>query len=268
MVPNSVNYFSAFEENLQFPVSDYLKHSQPFWLKTGNAKAIVICLHGFGATTYESRPIGEAILTKNIDVAGFLFQGHGYRDEKYARQAMGKVRSEDWLQATRKEIAHARKHYEKVFLYGQSMGGIIALIMAREGLVDGIAVTAPALKLKTGVGFLAHLLGWWNKNAYITANPPFFNECYAFTNFRALKQLHYLAINGRKNLNKIKCPIFHAHSHNDQYVSPIVATWLTNQIKSIYILKWYDESDHTMPLDKAAEHIKMDISQFFSNCIN
>jgi carboxylesterase len=242
--------------------------ARPFWLKTEKSSAIVICLHGFGATTYESRPIGDALYQNGIDAAGFLFPAHGYKDNAMAKKAMANVKYSDWLQATREEIAQARKYYKQVFIYGQSMGGIIALIMAREGLVDAVAVTAPALKLPKGVGLGMHLLGWLNVNTKITANPPFFNECYDFTNLRSVKQLYLLAMEGRKNLEKITCRVFHAHSHNDDIIDPIVATWLYKSIGKNYRVEWYDQSGHTMPLDKETEHIKKDISQYFRNIID
>lgn len=261
-----MEFFSAFGNENELPTDLLLPHSRPVWLKGKTKKAIVICLHGFIATVYEARPIAEALFLAGIDAACPLFPAHGLKDEKAAEKAMSEVKYEQWLECIRQEIAFARKQYEKVFIYGQSMGGIVALRMAEEGLVDACATTAPAIKLPTGVGFGVKILGWANLNVHLTFNPKFFNEAYTFNNLRAVKQLQQMALLVRKDLQKIKCPLLSCHSPDDEAVSPKhVPKWLQAQIPHA-LIKWFS-GGHTMPLDVDAEKIKATIIEFFQSTL-
>ncbi|MHA1340445.1 MAG: alpha/beta hydrolase [Promethearchaeota archaeon] len=167
-IVDKINGLSAFrnipEEYLNYLWADalpfYFRHSKDNGY-TSSTSAIVICIHGYTATPYETRPIAMEVFKKGIDAVAPLLPGHGFKhlnDQK--KQLSRKMKKNNLFQFVRDEIAYARKNYEKVFIYGQSMGGVIALAMAGEGLVDGCATTAPALKLPFGTGFSCWLFGW------------------------------------------------------------------------------------------------------------
>ncbi len=221
-----MRYHSGFSSPTSIPSNLLFPKALPFWLKNNtevSKKAIVICIHGHGATTYESRPIAEHIFNKGIDVVGMILPAHGIEDIKQAQKAMGKVKMEDWLNAIRTEIKKAREIYDNVYIYGQSMGGAISLVMAAENLVEACAVTAPAIILPKIAGIITFLFGWLNINVLVNLeNEEIFNEVYAFRNMKDSKQLVNLARYTRKNLFKIICPTFVCHSHNDQIIDSTV----------------------------------------------
>ena len=71
--------------------------------------------------------------------------GHGYQKGGTSYKMWSSLNYLDFLEGLRNDIKIARKKYEKVFLFGQSMGGALALILAGEGLVDAVATTAPGI---------------------------------------------------------------------------------------------------------------------------
>jgi len=264
-------YYSGFSPKEFIPNNLLFPNADPFWLKhhsDDSKKAVVICVHGHGATTYESLPIAKQIFNKGIDVVGMILPAHGIKDIKHAQKAMGKVIMHDWLNAIRTEIKKAREIYDHVFIYGQSMGGAISLVMASENLVEACAVTSPAIILPKIAGIITFLLGWLNINVSVNLeNEEIFNEVYAFRNMKDSKQLVKLAKYTRKNLFKIRCPTLVCHSHNDQIIDPSVPKLIQNTAKSIVEIKWYDKSSHCMPLDVSGKQIGSDIGDFFKKLI-
>ena len=264
-------YYSGFSQKESIPNEILFPNAIPFWLKHNteeSKKFIVICVHGHGATTYEALPIAKEIFKKGIDVVGMILPAHGIKDIKQAQKAMGKVKMHDWLNAIRTEIKKAREIYEHVFIYGQSMGGAISLVMAAENLVEACAVTSPAIILPKIAGIITFLFGWLDINISVNLeNNEIFNEVYAFRNMKDSKQLVKLAKYTRKNLFKIRCPTLVCHSHNDQIIDPSVPKLIQNTAKSIVEIKWYDKSSHCMPLDVSGKQIGSDIGDFFKKLI-
>jgi len=264
-----MNYYSGFSPKELIPNKILFPNAVPFWLKhnsDNSKKAIVICVHGHGATTYEALPIAKEIFNKGIDVVGMILPAHGIKDIKQAQKAMGKVKMHDWLDAIRTEIEKAREIYEHVFIYGQSMGGAISLVMASEKRVEACAVTSPAIILPKIAGIITFLFGWLNINVSVNLeNEEIFNEVYAFRNMQDTKQLVKLAKFTRNNLFKIGCPTLVCHSHNDQLINPSVPLLIQNNVKIPVKINWYDESGHCMPLDAQGKQIGSDIGDFFKN---
>ncbi len=260
-------YYSGFSPKQLIPNNILFPNAVPFWLKHNSEDSknvIVICVHGHGATTYESLPIAKEIFKIGIDVVGMILPAHGIKDIKQAQKAMGKVKMHDWLNAIRTEIKKAHEFYDHVFIYGQSMGGAIGLVMAAENQVEACAVTSPAIKLPKMAGIITFLLGWLNINVSVDLeNEEIFNEVYAFRNMKDTKQLVKLAKITRKILFKIRCPTLVCHSHNDQLIDPSVPILIQKRVKGPVKINWYDKSGHCMPLDVQGKQIGSDIADFF-----
>ena len=263
----NVFWLSAFDGKIGSTNETLLQYSNSFWLKNekmkNKDKSIVICLHGWTATTYESKPVGDAIFQNGIDSAGPLLPGHGFKDKIVAKENLSKIKYTDWISAVRHEITQARKIYQKVFIYGQSMGGALAIYAASEGLVDACAVTAPAIKLPPFVNIIGPLLGFMNIFRKKKTNQSFFNEEYSFESFKSANELRKLAKNVQNNLNKIKCPILVCHSKNDSAIDPVVPEIIKEKTIGSVEIAWFNDSDHSMTLDVQGKEIAKKITTFF-----
>ncbi|QEE16531.1 alpha/beta hydrolase [Promethearchaeum syntrophicum] len=262
-------WMSAFDGKIGNNQETLLQYSNSFWLKNEKNRiennSVVICLHGWTATTFESKPVGDAIFQSGIDSAGPLLPGHGFKDNQIAKKILSEIKYTDWISAVRHEINKAKKIYKKVFIYGQSMGGALALNAASEGCVDGCAVTAPAIKLPILVNFLSPLIGFMNIFRKKERNQKFFNEEYPFESFKSANELRKLAKNVQKNLSKIKCPILVCHSKNDTGINPIVTEIIKENVKGPIEIAWFNDSGHSMTLDVQGNEITKKISTFFMN---
>jgi carboxylesterase len=260
-------WISAFDDKMESNKEALLQYSKSFWLKNDNTqkkgKSIVICLHGWTATTYESKPIGEAIFQSGIDSAGPLLPGHGFKENSVAKKELSKIKYTDWISAVLHEINQAIKKYQKVFIYGQSMGGALALYAASEGLVDACAVTAPAIKLPSYVNIIGPILGFINIFRKKKLNQNFFNEEYSFESFKSANELRKLAKTVQNNLGKIKCPILVCHSKNDSAIDPVVPELIKEKANGPVEIAWFNDSDHSMTLDIQGKEIAKKIVTFF-----
>lgn len=255
--------FSAFPDKVPFPTDLMLHHSTPQLYPETTCDTIVICLHGWTASPYEALPIARAVHEKGIAAAVPCLPGHGIRSLSLAKAIFPTITYSDWLNAVRREIAIARQSYTHVYIYGQSMGGALAVVIAEEHLVDACALTAPAIDLGWKSTFLARIFGWTNIFRTKHDDTPFFNECYPFESVRSARELSKLAKLAKKNLSRIQCSVLECHSELDDAISPTVAHLIAQKVSGPVEIQWYNRSGHTMPLDVEGPAILREITTFF-----
>ncbi|MHA1672938.1 MAG: alpha/beta hydrolase [Promethearchaeota archaeon] len=262
----SVNWkrgFSAFPNGEPYPADLMLEHSTPQLFPETTCDTIVICLHGWTASPYEALPIARSAHENGFAASVPCLPGHGIQSLALAKEVFPTIKYTDWINAVRKEIEIARQSYKKVFLYGQSMGGALALIMAEEHLVDACALTAPAIDLGWKSNFLVR--GFWWTNIFEEKNGEtiFFNECYPFRSVRSAQELRLLANLAKKQLSQVKCPVLECHSELDDTIHPKVAHLIAQQVSGLVEIQWYNKSGHTMILDVEGAAIIEEITKFF-----
>lgn len=255
--------FSAFLPPESIPKQELLPHSNPLLLPKSDTDAIVICLHGWTASPYEAIPIARSVNQVGFAAAVPCLPGHGIQSLSLARKIFPTIKYSDWLKAVRTEIQIARARYTKVYLYGQSMGGAISLVMAEENLVDAVAVTAPAIDLGRQSNLLTRLLGWTNLSQEKNEHTAYFNESYPFRSVRSAQELRRLADLAKKNLSKIHCPVLECHSEQDDTILPHVAEIIRKSVSGDVEVHWFNQSGHTMPLDVEAPAVLETITKFF-----
>jgi len=126
--------------------------AEPFFIK-GNSTALLF-IHGFTASPSELLAVAQSVhnLT-GCTVSGILLPGHG-SNPYYLNQTGW----QDWYGAVEQELNYLLTNYERVYVAGLSLGGLLALHAAVKvpGLRGVIAINAPLLTYNT---FLQKLLG-------------------------------------------------------------------------------------------------------------
>ncbi|MHA1794002.1 MAG: alpha/beta hydrolase [Promethearchaeota archaeon] len=244
----------------------YMNGGAPFVLKSSASTSVVICIHGFCVTTYEIRPIAEYLFSRGFNVVAPLIPGHGLVPIEDGMKKLSEMAYTDWIEGIRDEVLKQKENFKKVFIYGQSMGGALALAIGEQGLVDGIAVTGAAIRLKKIAHFAAPLLGKMNKYFKRESND---NIGYPARPSRAINQMIKLANQVTRDLHKIRAPILVIHSKNDDTIPSSVPEIIKkNARNSIVKIEWFNESGHTYPLDKSAPDIMKSIGDFFKAIID
>ncbi len=225
------------------------------------SKAAVVCLHGFTGMAYEADPVAEACSQVGLDAVTVLLPGHGYAAKPDQVQQFSRITGEDLLEAARTVIAEARCRYVQVAIFGQSMGGAIALQMAAEQRVDACAVAAPALKLTTNAEILIPLLSWASFTLPSNLQQDFYLPCYDFYHSKALRALWQVCRRARNSLTEIICPVYGAHSHNDTTIPPVVMDWLRRDVSNL-TYQWFDQSNHVLTHDVDGSEVCRQVAAF------
>lgn len=241
-----------------------------FYFKGTNGKAVLL-LHGWTATPYELRRLGNFLNQAGYTVFSPMLRGHGTRPEN-----LENVKYEDWLEDSRKAFLNLRKKHKKVFVGGTSMGGVLALCLAKEfPNIDGLILMATPYKIRfeklgEAVTMVLSLFKKYHKKFY----PPTFGsrntitriisyQKYPIKNVLELSKLIKLS---RKNLDTISQPCFIIQSSSDHIVT-------RNSLKKIYQKigsenkekKYIKKSYHTFISDIKNEHVFEDILKFIES---
>ena len=233
----------------------------PF-LIVGEGDAAAVCIHGFGATPYEALPVGQALGKAGFHVVGPAVAGHAILPLEEGFRVFRDTDRFQWLDSVRTEVTALRERFRRVCLFGQSMGGLIALRLAQEGLADAVAVTGAALILPWPARWLAPLLKRvtfqvpdWNDE--VPENPR-----YGIHASRPIHQLLELSRETVRNLDRVRCPVLACHSKRDSTITPRVVGLLEENLGGPLDVRWFHRSGHTMTLDVEAEEVSEAVVRF------
>ncbi|MEU8570330.1 alpha/beta fold hydrolase [Streptomyces pathocidini] len=127
-----------------------LPGAEPFRHEGGEI-GVLLC-HGFTGCPQSLRPWAEFLAERGLTVSLPLLPGHGTR-----WQDLQLTGWQDWYAEVDREFRALSERCERVFVFGLSMGGALALrLAARHGnAVSGVVVVNPANKVH---GLAAHAL--------------------------------------------------------------------------------------------------------------
>jgi carboxylesterase len=112
-----------------------------FFLEAGPVG--VFLSHGYTATSAEVRLFARRLHEKGFSVGGPLLAGHGTRPED-----LNRVKWQDWVDSGEKVYEQFKSRCEHVFVVGESMGALVALVLAsKHPEVSGVLLYAPAIEL-------------------------------------------------------------------------------------------------------------------------
>lgn len=105
-------------------------------MKTG-----VLCIHGFTGGPYEVQPIAD-YLEKNTDwkIVVPTLPGHGETLE------LKNFRAENWMMEAELALRKLQKEVDKVIVIGFSMGGLIAIYLAKRYKIEKMVLLSAAAK--------------------------------------------------------------------------------------------------------------------------
>ncbi|MEV5604861.1 alpha/beta fold hydrolase [Streptomyces sp. NPDC052299] len=127
-----------------------LPGAEPFRHEGGEV-GVLLC-HGFTGSPQSLRPWAEYLAERGLTVSLPLLPGHGTR-----WQDMQVTGWQDWYAEVDRELRGLLERCERVFVFGLSMGGALALrLAAKHGdAVSGLVLVNPANKVH---GLAAHAL--------------------------------------------------------------------------------------------------------------
>jgi carboxylesterase len=237
-------------------------NAQPFRLGQGRDACLLI--HGFTGTPSHMRTLGEMLAGHGFYAEGILLPGHGTRIED-----MESANWRAWLDCAREAALRLRAEHERVFAIGLSMGGVLSLLLAEEGLCDAVVSLAAPMRLHAARdAALSRFI--WPLMRYVPdemlPKEDFqieYDYGYDATPVRRVKDLQKLMRMAEKGLTKLTCPLLVVQSRADETVRPISADIIYAKAVSPYKeMLMLDDSPHVVTLGKGRERVLTRVRDF------
>lgn len=219
----------------------------PFFWEAGPVG--VLLLHGYTATTAEMRPLAKQLHEKGYTVAAPLLTGHGTQPAD-----LNHVTWRDWVSSAEQMYAQLAARCEKVFVGGESMGGVAALYLASlHPEAAGILLYAPAIKLtmstldkiKLYVGslFMAEVA-----RESLDVSDKW--QGYPNLPLKGAIQLLQFQKAMRQRLDAVRQPVIIFQGRRDATVHPSAGEIILNGVRStVQEQHWMERSTHAITLD-------------------
>jgi len=243
----------------------YLRNPQldgsPFFWPEGDVA--VLCLHGFTATTVEVRKIAAYLKNQGITTKGPLLPGHGTNPYE-----MNNTRWEDWLGTAEKALLELMQNYKKIFVLGESMGGLLTLhLAAKYPSLLGIMVFAPAVKIhKLWISkFIWPFKSFMQKGKPKDSIPQ---QSYTVFPLKAAASLYDFQKIVRKELNLITVPAIIFQGKLDDTVDPLGAVYAYENLgSSDKDFVFLEDSNHIILLDQQLPTVQEICLEFIQRCV-
>jgi len=226
----------------------------------------VLCLHGLTATPYEVRPVAEALAARGFRSLGPLLPGHGTRPEDLAR-----VTWQAWLAAARAAHAELAARHARIFVVGTSMGGLLALALASELPIAGLATIGTPLELRVPpdplLALVQRLRPFLPKRGGPDIRDPAArarHPTYSVMPVASVRQLVELQRFVKQRLSRVTAPILVAHGAHDRTADPAdqarLLSGVASQHKERLLL---GDSGHIATVDFGGPELARRIAEFF-----
>ena len=217
-----------------------------FWPVESNQTSAILLFHGFTATTVEVRGLAKFFNGKGYSVMGPLLPGHGISPEE-----LNHTNRQAWIDAAESAYQQLASKYKRVFVMGESMGGLLTLwLAAHHPEIAGICLFAPALRIPK---LWQSRLAWpfmpfmYKKNIDLTS--PW--QGYNVVPMHAAAQLNLFQQKVKSLLPKVNQPAIIFQGKLDATIDPISSVMALEGIASTEKeMVWLEESSHCILLDK------------------
>ena len=242
-----------------------LPRAQPFLFERGSHAVLLV--HGYTGSVSHLRLVGEGLAERNFTVQGINLPGHAKNLD-----AMKKTGWADWLGASRNALLALKQRYATVTVLGLSMGGVISLILAEEGLPDAVVPVSAPMGVQNPLMPLAGVLSLvrpyfsWSSGEPTPQEKliiPEYNLGYGGFPTRCAVDLSKLINQARANLDKITCPVLAIQSRADETISADSADIIMNGIRSRNKrVLWLEGLPHVCTATPGVPRIVAEVSDF------
>ena len=199
-------------------------HTQTCKIRS-DAQSAVIFIHGFMGSPDQFAELSDAVYNIGCTYVSVLLLGHGASVREFA-----KFGARDWQRHLQTEIDKIKNDYQKIFIVGHSMGGLLGLnaSLIRENKISGVMLISTPLKvyLLNGKSFLAKLrLLFFPKSneikaMYLKSNSIAKSKLFFYPlAIKPVMEFYKLMKQTKKNLSEVFVPVYMFHSKNDETTS-------------------------------------------------
>ena len=239
-----------------------LKTVMRFWIPDISPKAVIVGVHGFAEHSGRYSHFGEFLAENGYSLYMYDLRGHGLAE--YER---GYINSfEDFINDTLSffDTVKSQSGSENIFLFGHSMGGLIATHVAArlDGQIKGLITSGAAVEVRTSItqNILLNLLGTLTPHKRLPL--PVSTQCLTHNEeivkkyvedplvfkdptVKLLKEFGRGVSSVWRYVPLISVPVFILHGEEDCLVPPTASERLYEKVSS---------SDKTLRIYKGMKH--------------
>ena len=237
--------------------------NEPYLLINENSDKAIILVHGFTASPWETRELGEYLHKNGFTVYGVRLFGHGTEVEqlKYSEW-------EQWYHSLEYSYQSLRYYSPNIYVGGVSIGGGLSFLLARNHPdIKGIVSIGTPIYLQNKQSKLAFIAKYFMD--YTTASALGDEEKLYYYDKRAIAGVAelYGAMNKyKRNLNKITQPVLILQATNDPTVVPVSAEIINSKLASTdKKIITYDVDKHVIIKSSMKEKVFDDILGFLQS---
>jgi carboxylesterase len=243
------------------PETGIIRGAEPFTF--GSGSQAILFLHGWTSTPRELRFLAERCAAAGFHCHGPLLKGHGTRLED-----LSPTRFSDYLKEAEAAFDTLAAKYERVWVCGLSMGGLLGLTLATERPVAGLLLVAPFI-FPTGKTFglpnrwLIGRVPLWGDIAKSAGGPirdPAALEGHIAYHAMPAHSMVSVVVAARRfvpRMRDVHCPVLILHSLDDATSdfsgSRLLMERLGTEDKSLVT---YDVGNHIITLDYPRKNLE------------
>lgn len=236
----------------------------------GNPDECIFMIHGFTGSAPELYPLGCLLNEKGYSIIVHALPGHGTSDLKALKSAGPK----DWMSSVEKGYEEAKKKYKKVYVFGYSMGGCLAITLTKKHNLDGLILCEPALVPNSSFSWLAKFLRpfpikiqWDGKLEFPDHSEKYMRGQNGYY-IKSAADLVAVSKKAKKLVNKIVCPIMLTWADKDTSIRKSGVDLIEETSPSnIKTYKIYPNNTHHLPSEPEKELLAKDIDTFIKKTI-
>jgi len=239
---------------------------EPFLWEAGPVG--VLLSHGFTATTAEVRLLAKRLHERGYTVAGPLLAGHGTQPAD-----LNRVRWRDWVDSAEKMYTQLAARCDRVFLGGESTGGLVALYLAGEHpQAAGVLLYAPAIRLTITTMdrlrlYVGSLYMAQAERQSLDVSDKW--QGYPGLPLKGVIQLLRFQSALRPRLPLVSQPVLIFQGRNDTTVHPAAGEIILQGVRStVREHHWMERSSHPILLDAELEAVTDLTLQFMQRVVN
>lgn len=256
----------------------YLPGAEPFFFPGGDTGCL--CLHGFTASPAEVRWLGEHLRDCGHTVYGQRLAGHGTDPTHLARTTW-----QDWYASALDGYHLLRQVCQSVVVIGHSMGGLLALLLAAEVQIAGVAALAAPLRFSSRLMARANLMKYplpYTNQPDQSSLPQIIRDeqarrgepargrvRYDRWSTAAVAQLFELSRRAESQLSQVTAPLLLIYSRGDVTAvveqSDAIASGVSSPTIQRHIL---DHSGHILTQDVEREQVFTWVADFVTTIAN
>ena len=245
--------------------------SEPFHFAGGDGGCLLV--HGFTATPWEMRYLGEHLHSAGYTVHGVRLAGHATSPADLERSTW-----QQWYASARQGLLALQGSAAHTVVVGQSMGALLALRLAVEHpeTVAGVALLAPALRLSARwlhwmrpafpvvLPFLTQRFRFVPKGDSDVADPQARADTpsYRQVPLRAVHQLLQLQRHVRRLLPRVAQPVLVLHSRQDHTCPVANVDLVRRRVPGPVETRLLARSYHVVSIDVERDDVAVCVADF------